>query len=254
MLSSFIDPARSKKYKEEVKMKKMTVLLAGAMLMMASGIASANPISYSSTTVGNDFFTGLSLYDKKVETFNNATLAILPSSGLDQAASWTWSGLGQIFAGSANGASSNTNTSSPFGLTMRDQTKYLSVPNPYSSGFATLNLDRTYDTFGLWWGSVDTYNTISFYKDGIATGDSFNGSVVAPPANGNQTGDATNLFVSFVDIKDFNSVRFDSNGWAFEFDNVTVGNVVPEPGTMMLLGLGMFGMAIFGKRRMNKEA
>jgi len=29
-------------------------------------------------------------------------------------------------------------------------------------------------------------------------------------------------------------------------------NPVPEPGTMMLLGFGMFGLAIFGKRRMNK--
>lgn len=29
---------------------------------------------------------------------------------------------------------------------------------------------------------------------------------------------------------------------------------VPEPGTMMLLGLGMLGMAVYGKRRMNKEA
>ncbi len=29
---------------------------------------------------------------------------------------------------------------------------------------------------------------------------------------------------------------------------------VPEPGTMMLLGLGMAGLAVYGKRRMNKEA
>ncbi|MFZ4858032.1 MAG: PEP-CTERM sorting domain-containing protein [Desulfuromonadaceae bacterium] len=29
---------------------------------------------------------------------------------------------------------------------------------------------------------------------------------------------------------------------------------VPEPGTMALLGLGMLGMAVYGKRRMNKEA
>lgn len=29
---------------------------------------------------------------------------------------------------------------------------------------------------------------------------------------------------------------------------------VPEPGTMMLLGFGMLGLAIYGKRRMNKEA
>jgi hypothetical protein len=29
---------------------------------------------------------------------------------------------------------------------------------------------------------------------------------------------------------------------------------VPEPGTMMLLGMGMLGLAVYGKRRMNKEA
>lgn len=29
---------------------------------------------------------------------------------------------------------------------------------------------------------------------------------------------------------------------------------VPEPGTMMLLGIGMLGLAAYGKRRMNKEA
>lgn len=37
----------------------------------------------------------------------------------------------------------------------------------------------------------------------------------------------------------------------FATDNTTP---VPEPGTMVLLGFGMLGLAIYGKRRMNKEA
>jgi hypothetical protein len=36
--------------------------------------------------------------------------------------------------------------------------------------------------------------------------------------------------------------------------NGTDAAPVPEPGTMVLLGFGMLGLAIYGKRRMNKEA
>jgi hypothetical protein len=41
---------------------------------------------------------------------------------------------------------------------------------------------------------------------------------------------------------------------AFSFSSDTATAPVPEPGTMVLLGAGMLGLAIFGKRRMNREA
>lgn len=43
-----------------------------------------------------------------------------------------------------------------------------------------------------------------------------------------------------------------------DFNDMVVGisdvSAVPEPGTMVLLGFGMLGLAIYGKRRMNREA
>ncbi|MBV5338836.1 MAG: DUF4114 domain-containing protein [Deltaproteobacteria bacterium] len=43
-----------------------------------------------------------------------------------------------------------------------------------------------------------------------------------------------------------------------DYDDMVVGvtdvSPVPEPGTMLLFGIGMLGLAVYGKRRMNKEA
>jgi hypothetical protein len=44
------------------------------------------------------------------------------------------------------------------------------------------------------------------------------------------------------------------SGYGIGYQDYIVNTPVPEPGTMMLLGLGMFGLAVYGKRRMNKEA
>lgn len=37
-------------------------------------------------------------------------------------------------------------------------------------------------------------------------------------------------------------------------DNTNTAAPVPEPGTIMLLGVGILGLAVYGKRKMNKEA
>jgi hypothetical protein len=53
-------------------------------------------------------------------------------------------------------------------------------------------------------------------------------------------------------------VLAEDHGGATFFDLELTGDVtsapVPEPGTITLLGIGMLGLAVFGKRRMNRDA
>lgn len=66
--------------------------------------------------------------------------------------------------------------------------------------------------------------------------------------------DAQALNAYTGDVQVMNLVEYDARGNALYRQSQLVGAPVPEPGTMMLLGFGMFGLAIYGKRRMNKDA
>ena len=46
----------------------------------------------------------------------------------------------------------------------------------------------------------------------------------------------------------------DANGVLTMYQGLVTNNPVPEPSTIILLGTGMLFMAVYGKRRMNKEA
>jgi len=103
--------------------------------------------------------------------------------------------------------------------------------------------------FGLLWGSVDNYNTLSFY-DGAALIGSITGADVVASPNGDQGVNGT-LYVNITSTQGFDRVVATSSQFAFEFDNISFNQTVPvsEPGMLALLGLGLLGMGMARVRR-----
>jgi hypothetical protein len=132
---------------------------------------------------------------------------------------------------------------SPFGITDR----YLTVGN----GSTSLSLGGSYDYFGLYWGSIDTYNYLSFYL-GDTLVDTFSGSDLPPlVADGNQTAWSSNRYLNFFfsDGDLFDRIVLRSDGYAFESDNHAFAAVaVPEPGTLALLAVGLLGIGASRRR------
>ena len=199
--------------------------------------AGAYNINYDYIADGNNF---TSPYAVTVEDFEGSL-------------GWTWTGSYAIVNGSVDGK-----YSAPGGIdgVNKDLTDYVTVPKYDTSGSGSVTVTGIpiSNYFGLWWGSMDTYNTFSFY-DGVNLVLTLTGSDVAVGnANGNQTAPATNHYVNFLDLPDFDTVVLSSSQFAFEADNIAIGrnpSRVPEPATMLLLGLGLVGLA--GVRRKFKK-
>lgn len=139
---------------------------------------------------------------------------------------------------------------SPYGINDR----YLTVAYTSSVGSVTLTTPGDYNYFGLYWGSLDTYNSISFYNGGSFIG-GFDGDDIFPLlANGGQTSWASNRYVNFFFTGSslFDRIVLTSTNYAFESDNHAFGNIrksVPEPTTMALFGLGLMGLGATARRR-----
>ncbi len=129
----------------------------------------------------------------------------------------------------------------------------------YAGLLATLPSGTYLNYFGLYYGSIDTYNDISFYNSSNALITTVKGADLITQfggATGNQFDDKTNLYVNlfFDPSETFSSFSFTTRSVAFEMDNLAVGyNIrrqnVPEPETLVLVGLGLLGLSASRRRK-----
>lgn len=138
---------------------------------------------------------------------------------------------------------------SDFAAPYLDETNYFTVNSPSvrSKSEAKVCFKESFNYLGLFWGSVDTYNSIEFLSRGNVVARYTGQDVIAPYlANGDQSSAYTNLYVNFYSNSSFDTVRFISTSSAFEFDNLAAGNVThaPVPGALLLgiLGISMVGL------------
>ena len=231
-----------------MKFKKFAIAAATAASLI--GATSAHAFSWNTT---NDTFSavvGASTID-----FGAGTAGVAPVAGSaavgDVVASGSAGGTNYQFV---DGAMYNLVTSPTTGITARpvgSVDNYWSVGTSPAvqtgPGVVTFSTALTY--LGFLYGSVDKYNTISFFS-GANNFLTLTGADINNPANGNQ---ATSTYFNFFAGagQAVTKVVFSSGNNAFETDNFAV-TAVPEVETyaMMLAGLGLMGTIA---RRRNKS-
>lgn len=161
---------------------------------------------------------------------------------------------GQLVTGSANGYST------PLG----DTTQYLLVNK--SSATLKSNNAAGYDSVSLYWGSIDTFNTLNILDTASRVIKTITGTEIAFPGANNSFGDYNNpkynQYVTYtldsLTGARIGGLQFLSTDTAFELDNVAFFNknptAVPEPATLTLFGAGIGGLIAASRRRRKKTA
>ena len=217
-------------------------IVAAACLLAMFQSAQATSISVSAEVPGALL---PSLQSATVLTFDDIPVGGLPSYQFNRGAL------------SGSGAVEDTSIVDKFAQPAGDATGFLTVSYPSASGAVSLILTNPESYFGLYWGSMDSYNSVTFLEDNqpIAT---YSGSNIATltglAANGDQQSASSNRYIEFIfDAGFYNAVSLSTTGYGFEIDNIAFGDPpVPafEPGTLLIFGASLPSLALMRRRRL----
>jgi hypothetical protein len=133
-----------------------------------------------------------------------------------------------------------------------DKTNYLAI---LGGSHETIKYHHDMDRFGLYWGSIDDYNSIKFY-DGKTLVAKITGAdiipVYLPGGLGAQQDFGANRYLEFTDLPWFNRVVLSSSSNSFEVDNISAG--APELSTWAMMLVGFAGIGFVAYRRTKKRS
>jgi hypothetical protein len=159
-----------------------------------------------------------------------------------------------IFATEAVGTFIENTAGSSAGVRKSPWEGTVFADNAYASinGTATFTLDpgSLQNAISFVWGSPDSYNSIQFFKSGVAVAfDSLSGTQVT----GYGPNNIANAQVTVRATDYFDSFRFTSTQAAFEYANLEV-SAVPLPAGGLLLIAALGGAAALRRRKAPKAA